>query len=90
MTQQRRGGKKSKIIAKALREKLGLQNVDVWYEPINGPCMEMQGYDGGWYYSDLDEPGHEDVLGYTVDEALKMIDLNAKLRAQSELLEACE
>lgn len=86
---RRTGGRKTKLIEAAVREKLGVQNPRVWYEPINGPCMEMQGYAGGWYYLDADDI--EDVaddfgepLGYTVDQALEMIEITARMRDRKD------
>lgn len=75
------GGRKTRKIQKALKEKLGI-TAEVWYEPINGPCIEMQGYCGGWYYNGVDQQGdhYEDVLGYNVQEAMTMIQLTADLR----------
>lgn len=86
---RRSGGRKTKLIQQALREKLGI-TADVWYEPINGPCIEMQGYAGGWYYSGVDEAGdhYEDVLGYNVAEALTMIQLTADLRKHDDAMDA--
>lgn len=83
---RRTGGRKSKRIEQYIRQKLGIASPRVWYEPINGPCMEMQGYAGGWYYRDADDEEDElddfgEPLGYTVEQALEMIDITARLRA---------
>lgn len=74
---QRRGGRKSKAIANALKEKMGISNADVWYEPIHGPCFEMSGYMGGWYYKDLDT-GHFNAIGYNFQDAMEFIDLSSR------------
>lgn len=73
MAKRRTGGKKTKQIIEALKT-IGITNADVWYEPINGLPIEMQGYYGGWYYYDKDED-MEDCLGYNVEQALHMIEL---------------
>ena len=85
MAQKRRGPKAAKIKA-ALQEVLGDEETvtDVWFEPINGPCMEMAGYAGGWYYT-TDEGG-EDCLGYNFDEAMEMIGLTKRLRESETLV----
>lgn len=79
MATQRRGSKAAKL-KKLLETELGEKVVDVWYEPINGPCFEMQGYMGGWYY--ITEDGGEDCLGYNFDSAVEMIRLLAKNRGK--------
>ena len=76
-------GRKADIIRKAIEEKLHEENVRVWYEPIHGPCMEMAGYAGGWYWSNEDESAFGEPLGYNLAEALAMVELTASLRKQS-------
>lgn len=71
-------GRKAIKLQKYFKEKCGL-DVRCWYEPINGPCMEMQGYAGGWYYQELDDEGSPfstgEPIGYSFDDAITMIDL---------------
>lgn len=74
-------GIKAEKIKKAIEEKLGETNVKVWYVPIHGPCIEMQGYAGGWFWSS-DEYGG-DVLGRNFTIAMEMIDLKAHLRSKN-------
>ena len=69
---------KGDILKKAIEEKLGETNVQTWYEPIHGPCFEMCGYEGGWYYSSDDT--NKEPLGYNIKEALEMVELSAELR----------
>lgn len=83
----RRETKAQKIKA-ALQEMLGEEETvtRVWYEPINGPCMEMQGYAGGWYYETAE--GRQDVLGYNIAEAMEMIRMMGESRKAETLARA--
>lgn len=70
-------GRKADLIRREIEKRLGETDVDVWYEPIHGPCMEKVGYAGGWFYSS-DETS-QTPLGYNVDEALEMIALLSRI-----------
>jgi len=79
-------GRKTIQLEKYIKEKLGIDAI-VWYEPINGPCMEMQGYAGGWYYrdkedldeSEYDDPSWGEPIGYNIKEAMNFIDITSKV-----------
>lgn len=75
------------ILKAALEQATGEEVHKVWYEPIKGPCMEMQGYAGGWMYEGLD--GMEDVIGgYTAEDAIRAIVVKGQLVAMSEVSKA--
>ena len=79
MTKKR--GQKAKKLWKLIETVLQEKVKDVWYEPIHGPCIEMSGYAGGWYY--ILENGREDCLGYNFEDAVEMINLQAKLQRET-------
>lgn len=73
----------SDVLKAALEKAKGIQVKRVWYEPLHGPCMEMQGYAGGWMYETTD--GREFTIGgFTAVEAIEAIMVTASLRAYSE------
>lgn len=74
------------ILKRAMEKATGRKILRVWYEPINGPCMEMQGYAGGWMYQD--ETGENTLGGYSAEEAVESIIVTARLRAQDEYSQA--
>ncbi len=80
LTVEHKRGRKAILLERYIKEKLD-EDVIAWYEPINGPCMEMQGYAGGWYCMPRHEKrGWGEPLGYNFQEAKDHIDLTARLR----------
>lgn len=79
--------KYARILKIALEKAIGRPVRRVWYVPIHGPCMEMQGYAGGWMYEE--EDGFQDCIGgYSAEEAIEAIVVKAQLITQSEIIDA--
>ncbi len=64
---------KTKQLTAAISERLGHTRFRVWYEPVRGPCFEMQGYAGGWFVEG-DDIGIT-PLGHNSREAMENIKL---------------
>ena len=78
---------KAEILKNALEKALERPIRRVWYVPIHRPCMEMQGYAGGWMYKD--DEGHEDCIGgYSFMEAIEAIIVTAHLTAQTQIIDS--
>lgn len=65
--------RKTDKLRKAIEQQIGHTNFRVWYEPVHGPCFEMQGYAGGWYVEGEDVPFTP--LGYSIAEAVENVPL---------------